>query len=301
MYLQKLSIPSHAWETGRILAEMARHGILLPCGWRADMVGVPMQGQLYVTQGSRSPQTKGNLWLSEILGPELIIRSYNAVTVQISGGEGKPSGTGLVLDSSHILTNRHVVEELFGHNIGTAAIEIHPAVKPPDAQWVSRQCIVRAHAEVDVAVIEGEFGNQQDVPALSGMVFRQPRWGDEVRVFGYPYVAGTTEQVITVERGHVVNPAAEAPACGGYPRHKIFLTSAIERPGNSGGPIVAQDGRVIGLVIDHTRSGLCQAGAGATGNTSGSPPFYRGIPASEVVRAIEEMGFNSIAIVENPE
>lgn len=186
MYLQKLSIPSHAWETGRILAEMARHGILLPCGWRADMVGVPMQGQLYVTQGSRSPQTKGNLWLSEILGPELIIRSYNAVTVQISGGEGKPSGTGLVLDSSHILTNRHVVEELFGHNIGTAAIEIHPAVKPPDAQWVSRQCIVRAHAEVDVAVIEGEFGNQQDVPALSGMVFRQPRWGDEVRVFGYP-------------------------------------------------------------------------------------------------------------------
>jgi len=39
------------------------------------------------------------------------------------------------------------------------------------------------------------------------------------------------------------------------PADKVFLTSAVERPGNSGGPIVAQDGRVIGIVVDHTRGG----------------------------------------------
>jgi transposase-like protein/S1-C subfamily serine protease len=298
LYLQKVGMPSDAWELGQILDAMARAGLLLPAGWRADMVGWPMQGQLYISQGSRSPQMKGNLWLSRVLGADLVIQSYNAVTVQISGGEGRPSGTGLVLDRSHIVTNRHVVEELVGHSIGTAQIEIHPSFKPPGAQWVSRQSVVRAHMEVDVAVIEAQVGDNEGFRPLPGMVFRDPRWDDEVRVFGYPYVLGTIEQPITVERGDVVNPAAEAPAVGGYPRHKIFLTSAIERPGNSGGPIVAQDGRVIGLVIDHTRAGLSQAGTGSAASSE-SPPFYRGIPAGEVVRAIEALGFKELAVHED--
>jgi hypothetical protein len=86
LYLQKVGMPSDAWELGQILDAMARAGLLLPAGWRADMVGWPMQGQLYISQGSRSPQMKGNLWLSRVLGADLVIQSYNAVTVQISGG-----------------------------------------------------------------------------------------------------------------------------------------------------------------------------------------------------------------------
>ena len=35
------------------------------------------------------------------------------------------------------------------------------------------------------------------------MVFRDPQWHDEVRVFGYPNVLGVTEQPITVEHGDV--------------------------------------------------------------------------------------------------
>lgn len=126
---------------------------------------------------------------------------------------------------------------------------------------------------------------------LPDVVFRDPRWDDEVRVFGYPRVLGVTEQPITIERGDVVTQAAESPAVGGYPRHKVFLTSAIERPGNSGGPIVARDGRVVGLVIDHFRGGVSQAGAGPelADRSSETPPFYRGIPGSEVVRAINEL------------
>jgi hypothetical protein len=47
-----------------------------------------MQRQLYISQGVRSAQTAGNLWLSEALGPELVIEFYKAITVQVSGGEG---------------------------------------------------------------------------------------------------------------------------------------------------------------------------------------------------------------------
>lgn len=105
---------------------------------------------------------------------------------------------------------------------------------------------------------------------------------------------------------------------GGYPRQPTFLTSAIARPANSGGPIVANDGRVIGLVVENARYGLTSASAGDLGPGSGpdpargqsdteldsadadSPPFYRGIPGSQVVRAIEELGFEGLVVLEKP-
>lgn len=155
-----------------------------------------------------------------------------------------------------------------------------------------------------MAVIEVEFAENEGLIPLPGMAFRDPKWDDQVCVFGYPSVPGLTERPITVERGQVVNPSTEAAAVAGYPRQKTFLTSAIARPGNSGGPIVAQDGRVIGLVVENARYGLSTAGGGAGAEPANeqhnfesqsrdidSPPFYRGIPASEVVRVIRELGF----------
>jgi hypothetical protein len=115
LYLQKIGFPSGGMTAlSRILAEMERAGLLMRAGWRNDMVGWPMQGQLYISQGVRSAQTAGHLWLSEVLDTELIIESYNTVTFLISGGEGKPAGTAFALDRTHMVTNRHVIEGLVG-------------------------------------------------------------------------------------------------------------------------------------------------------------------------------------------
>jgi hypothetical protein len=314
LYLQKIGVPNGTVTAmGRILDGMERAGLLLRAGWSPNLAGVPTQGQLYVAQGVRSAQTTGNLWLSEALGPELVIESYKAVTVQVSGGEGKPAGTGLVLDRSRILTNRHVVEGLVGHGVDGNNIEIIPSFRPPEAQWITRRSRIRARLDVDVAIIEAELGDNEAIPSLPGIAFRDPRWDDELRVFGYPFTLGFTEQPITVEPGHVVNPAVESPPMFGDPAHKLFLTSAVERPGNSGGPIVAQDGRVIGLVIAHNRGGSRASAGGASTlpdletdsgrqpSSAESAPFYRGIPASEVVKAIELLGITDLAVqLENP-
>ena len=99
--------------------------------------------------------------------------------------------------------------------------------------------------DIDVAVIEIDMADNESLFAvpLPRVVFRDPRVDDELRVFGNPLTLGFTEQPLTVEPGHVVNPEVEVPEMFGEPQHKVFLTSAVERPGNSGGPIAAKDGR----------------------------------------------------------
>jgi S1-C subfamily serine protease len=299
LYLQKSGIPAgEGFGYGRILGAMERAGLLMNCGWRHDMIGFPMVGQLYISQGSRSAQTTGTLWLSEALGFELVVGVYSALTVQVSGGEGKPAGSGLVVDRNHVITNRHVVTGLVGHDV-YEPMEIRPSFKPPGAQWISRPSRIHARMDIDVAVIEVEVAENEGFFSIPfpRTVFRDPRQHDELRVLGYPLTLGFTEQPLIVEPGHVVNPAVEVPAMFGEPEHKVFLTSAVERPGNSGGPIVAQDGRVVGLVVEHNRSAN-QAGAGPS--ASDSSPFYRGIPAGEVVRAIESLDFTDLITLENP-
>ncbi|WP_156297557.1 S1 family peptidase [Mycobacterium paragordonae] len=285
-WLHTLGLPAAGQPAtlNRILGAMERAGLLLPLGWSPQL---PIMGQQYITQGGASKgQLGGNLWLAEIFGAELIIPSYHAVTVQLAGhdDDGNPVdswGTGLIVDHNHVITNKHVVTGLANNSSG---LSVYPASNHADAERVDCTCLARPHPTLDVAVIEAQLPEGKYLPRLAGMAFRDPDWADEVYVFGYPRVPMTAEMALTVQRGEVVNPAAETIP----DRQKIFLYSAIARPGNSGGPIVAQDGRVIGLVVEDS------AEAPSTDGGPAAAPFYRGIPSSEVIRAMDDLGFGGI-------
>lgn len=288
--------PGEATVIPRLLAAMERAGLLINFGWD----NIPVNGQRYVMQGKRSAQMQGDLWLSDVVGADLITACYNPVTVRISRKRHEGSGTGLVLDRSHLLTNRHVVEGLIRREVDVIQTDL--SFERIGADLITHQCRVWGHPRFDVAVIEAEVGDGQGFPPLPGMVFWEPNWADELYVFGYPPVPGTVDEPITVQPGRVVNPVALAAAAGGYPQHKCFLFSAITRPGNSGGPIVAHDGRVIGLVEESAQGGLSGTGGDAELTESEQPTFYRGIPGNEVVRAIEELEpkFAGLAVLERP-
>ncbi|MBC9075040.1 S1 family peptidase [Mycobacterium canetti] len=285
-YLSTLDLPAarDAVTLHRILSSMERAGLLLPLGWDPRL---PVMGQMYISQGAISKgQRGGDLWLSEVFGAELIIPSYNAVTVQLAGHDdaGNPVdswGTGLVVDHNHVITNKHVVTGLAGTSAG---LSVYPSSNHAEAELVNFSGTAHPHPTLDVAVIKFEMPEGKYIPQLGGMAFRDPDWADEVYVFGYPRVPMTAEMAIMVQRGEVVNPAATTIP----DRQKIFLYSAIARPGNSGGPIVAQDGRVIGLVVEDS------AEAPSTGTGPNAAPFYRGIPSSEVIRALDELDFGGI-------
>lgn len=319
-YLHGLGLPAagEVMTLHRILSAMERAGYLLPFGSNPQL---PIMGQQYITQGGASKgQLGGNLWLSEIFGAELIIPSYNTVTVQLAGRDDDGNevnrwGTGLVIDHHHVITNKHVVTGLADNSTG---LSVYPASRNnPNAERVDFTGRVRAHPTLDVAVIKFEMPEGKYIPRLAGMAFRDPDWADEVYVFGYPLVPMTADMALTVQRGEVVNPATETMP----DRHKIFLYSAIARPGNSGGPIVAQDGRVIGLVVEDSTSSTRASAPGyeppppttteeridrlaeevtELQAKTHAPSFYRGIPSSEVIRALNDLDFGGIIEMDTP-
>lgn len=215
-YLSTLGLPAagDAVTLHRILSSMERAGLLLPLGWDPRL---PVMGQKYISQGTISKgQRGGNLWLSEVFGAELIIPSYNAVTVQLAGHDdaGNPVdswGTGLVVDHNHVITNKHVVTGLAGTSAG---LSVYPSSNHAEAELVNFSGTAHPHPTLDVAVIKFEMPEGKYIPRLGGMAFRDPDWADEVYVFGYPRVPMTAEMAITVQRGEVVNPAARLPSRG---------------------------------------------------------------------------------------
>jgi S1-C subfamily serine protease len=235
-------------------------------------------------------QSEGYLWLAEPLGAGLIKPAYGSVTVPIAGHSKTTGdervGSGLVLDEFHVLTNAHVVNDM------TLKEEIeHSRVIPPAGPAPLREgsgvpiTAYHAHNKVDVAVITVQpTGGQRGLPVLEGVAFRPPAWSDETYVFGYPPIARTSLPHMVCERGEVVNDSISDYSTN----DEFFVYSATTRPGNSGGPIVAQDGRVIGIVAQDVLD-----------EASSADSFYRGIPGHVIVETLTSMGFGDLVTLED--
>jgi Trypsin-like peptidase domain len=287
-YLQSHGFPN-AWplthHIRRLVDAMARAGVLGEAGYVHQAATV---GMCYYTErvATRS-QSRGYMWLSEVVGAQLIIPAYSSVTVPITGLDehgDERIGTGLALDPVHILTNAHVIRDMKLHDTIT-----RPTTTPPVLYGLSGALDLRivdkkAHDDVDVGVItvEPTIG-VRGLDPLHGISFRDPVWADDAYVFGYPPVPTSVDADLTVQKGEVVNPAIKS-----WDDSEYFLYSAITRPGNSGGPIVAQDGRVVGIVAHEVLD---------TGRSA--EPFFRGIPARTVVAALDSFGIGELAKLED--
>ena len=147
------------------------------------------------------------------------------VLVQPSQGQG----TGFAYDSSHVVTNAHVV--------GT---ESEAEIRFQTGEWTTGT-VVGTDPHSDLAVLD--VGSLPTGVEPLSLADGQPAIGQEVVAIGNPYDLNGT-----VTTGIVSGVNRAIPAQTGFTIPDAIQTDAAVNPGNSGGPLVALDGDVVAVI-----------------------------------------------------
>jgi S1-C subfamily serine protease len=144
-------------------------------------------------------------------------------------------GTGFVYAPNRVLTNAHVVA-------GTQQVQIELGTHETTAATV-----VLFDPRRDVAVLDVPG---LDAPALP-FAAKPAKTGDPALVLGYPENGPFTVRSARV-RSETTAGGSDIYGNGGLSR-SIYAIRAIVRSGNSGGPLLAPNGRVLGMVFATAR------------------------------------------------
>ena len=138
-------------------------------------------------------------------------------------------GTGFVYRDGYIVTNAHVVSD---------ATDVE--VRFSEGEWRTAT-VVGTDPSADLAVVEVE--NPPEYADPLSLVDEQPAIGTEVVAIGNPYgLEGS------VTSGIISGLNRSIPAPNGRTIPDGIQTGAPVNPGNSGGPLVNLDGRVVGVI-----------------------------------------------------
>jgi len=165
--------------------------------------------------------------------------AQTVVKVSSLGFGGFVTGSGFPAGNGYVVTNAHVVSGTSSHTIITPA------------NTTLRATVVYFDPERDVAVLY--------VPGYesAGLTFGPATAGTQGAVIGYP--GGGSERVVPA----VVDGAVAAHGRDIYNQNfvtrQIFVMQASVHPGNSGGPLVDLQGRVLGMVFATSASDPNQA------------------------------------------
>ncbi len=193
-----------------------------------------------------------------------------------STSQGKSSGTRQKIVSTgagffvskmgHILTNEHVVK-------GCMAVQ----VRLPGGNAISAKAL-HVNTDVDLAVLKIDPSLAMQVIGWSGQAveFRSdgnPRLGEGVVVYGFPLTGAlASEGNLTI--GNIT--ALAGPKDDG----RLYQISAPIQPGNSGGPLFDESGRVIGIVVAKLDAVKMAA---VTGDIPSVPMIVRHLPPLKLV------------------
>jgi S1-C subfamily serine protease len=139
---------------------------------------------------------------------------------------GASSGTGFFVSSDgHVLTNHHVVE-------GCGAIQVNRV-----GSLAEPAKLLASDGKNDLALLKTSL-KPESVPGFRNWV----RIGETVSVFGFPL----SSLLATTGNFTVGNVTASA---GLQDDTRMYQISAPVQPGNSGGPLVDENGNVIGVIV----------------------------------------------------
>lgn len=179
------------------------------------------------------------------------VQQAAAATVKVvsTGCGGLVTGSGFPIGGGLIVTNAHVVSGTTDHRIETRDGTVLPA------------SVVYFDPEVDIAILR--------VPGFAGasLQFAPAQRGTGGAVIGYP--GGGQERVEAAVVDGSVNAEGRDIYSSNLVTREIYVLQSRVRPGNSGGPLVDLEGRVIGVVFATSATDPSQAYALTDGEVSG--------------------------------
>jgi putative serine protease PepD len=195
--------------------------------------------------------------------------STGVVAIKAVTAEGEDEGTGIVLNEKGlILTNDHVIK-------GATSLTV-------DASGSSKKTtsakIVGEEANQDLALIEVDPSGLELKP-LTLASSSSVQVGDTVYAIGTPY--GLEE---TFTKGIVSALNREIAAPDGSKITGALQTDAALNPGNSGGPLVDEQGQVIGV-----NSQIASDAAQAEGSQPGSTGVGFAISSNTVASVVKKI------------
>ncbi len=193
--------------------------------------------------------------------------STGVVAIKAVTGEGEDEGTGIVLNEKGlILTNDHVIK-------GATSITVDAS----GSSKITRAArIVGEEANLDLALIKVDPSGL-GLKALRLARSSSVQVGDAVYAIGTPY--GLEE---TFTRGIVSALNREISAPDGAKITGAIQTDAALNPGNSGGPLLDEEGDVIGV-----NSQIASDASTADGAQPGNTGIGFAISSNTVARAIK--------------
>lgn len=167
--------------------------------------------------------------------PREIAKIAKPITVQINSRSGDGSGFIVAKDKNTyiVLTNSHVVKENVAYTIGT-----YDGKKYPVTGVISFQV---QQNDPDLAILRFNSPNQYPTAVLGNS--NQVAVGDRIYVYGYPSIGGRTGNSREAEfsPGYITSIRRNPPQ--GY----NLAFNAVTWGGMSGSPVLAGNGRVIGV------------------------------------------------------
>lgn len=225
-------------------------------------------GTAAITSAPASTGTRRDVSSTSLSATQIYERdAAGVVAIKVVTPEGEDEGTGIVLNSKGlILTNDHVVK-----NATSITVEASGSTKATRSAK-----LVGEEANEDLALISVDpsgLGLKPLTLASSSSV----QVGDAVYAIGNPY--GLEE---TLTRGIVSALGREIEAPDGSKITGAIQTDAALNPGNSGGPLLNEEGDVIGV-----NSQIASDASTADGSQPGSTGVGFAISSNTVVQAIK--------------
>jgi S1-C subfamily serine protease len=155
--------------------------------------------------------------------------------------DGVATGSGFAIGDGSVVTNHHVV---------SGADEV--AVRLRGRRVRAR--VLGSDASTDLALLRLRRGQARRLEALPLGDSADVRPGDPAVVIGNPLGLART---ITAGVVSAIDRRIEAP--DGFPIRDAIQTDAAVNPGNSGGPLLDADGRVIGVIAQGRGDGIAFA------------------------------------------